>query len=270
MNGWTVPIGLDPRTPRKVKMSSAYQAAMILVFIVFVFPAGTITVDSLLDLYKRSALQERGVAIDGKVVDLYITHHKGNLYHLKYRFWPKERLISPESFVEDDAFISDNDYNALKVDDIVPIIYDPLNPERSELEVNDLSPRDRPLQYNIVVTFLAILAPILTFIVSFIVFSIGVYLKERKLLRWGKAAPAMIFDDRQHSTGGGLPVVTYEFVDDTGTVVHGAQKYVPRRWDFRLRFTKYRSSIFNNPTVLFDPNNSTNNILYPPIIAELQ
>jgi hypothetical protein len=39
---------------------------------------------------------------------------------------------------------------------------------------------------------------------------------------------------------------------------------------FRIRVIELRQRIFENPTVLYDPQNSMYNILYPPSSVEVQ
>ena len=70
--------------------------------------------------------------------------------------------------------------------------------------------------------------------------------------------------------GARLAKVTYQFVDNAGTLVQGVQKNLPVKDDPRSNFVEHRMRVLGNRTVLFDPRNSKKSILYPTATAELR
>jgi hypothetical protein len=92
------------------------------------------------------------------------------------------------------------------------------------------------------------------------------YLKEKKLLQFGKVAAATIVGEKDEwiSKYGPSFTVTYSFTDEYGHAVTGVQKGLPAKNDKRAIVVADRARIFDNPTALYDPLDSGRSVLYPP------
>lgn len=270
MNHWTAPPELTASTPRKVRLSGAYQSLITLVVIVVMLPALAVIADSGFALYTKASLRARGVITDGTVVNLYVTRHKArDQYHLKYRYELLDNPAHESRPFDKYAFVSSDEYRSMTVGDKVRVIYDPLDPDRAIPNIGKSGANMPLLRPSLLLTLVG-LALLVVLVASSVTLALLQYIRERRLLRWGRAAPATILDQRRrYGQMPRWPAVSFEFMDDVGRTIGGTQTYIPRRWDLRLRFVKYRPSIFSNPTVLFDPGASDHNLLYPTILAEL-
>lgn len=90
-------------------------------------------------------------------------------------------------------------------------------------------------------------------------YMLWIYFKERKLLMWGHAAAATIAD-RSSSIANRA---TYQFMDACGKTVEGVA-YLPSKTQLkRDKVRKYLAKITDIPTALYDPRDSSKNMLYP-------
>jgi hypothetical protein len=135
MNSWTSPAKLGTTLPRRAKMSMAIMLGMIVLQIVCIpimsFSVAIIFVHS----EKIALLQERGVAVSGDVIDKRITsdnHEK--VYHIDYHY-----EINGESsgYQSETNVVPDTSYGSVKVGYPVPVVYDPMRPDRAMLNINN-------------------------------------------------------------------------------------------------------------------------------------
>jgi len=88
-------------------------------------------------------------------------------------------------------------------------------------------------------------------------------MRTRELLKYGSVASATIIKGEIKSAGKGQSItLTYQFVDSEGNVVESISKSLPAG-DYPLAVAR-RLAVTSNPTVLFDPRNSSHSLLYPP------
>ena len=114
-------------------------------------------------------------------------------------------------------------------------------------------------------------------VVLFVLFAVRIvgnlvrtYRREKKLLAVGGFSPAQIVGEREvRGRNKTYSNATYSFADASGTMVTGIRKYVPIEGDGDPRWAAVRRRILENPTALYDPENSARNILWPPSYVEL-
>ena len=112
------------------------------------------------------------------------------------------------------------------------------------------------------------LFPLLSF--SFIYIFYRKYKYEKYILQYGEIAFASIAREYEYdSRTGMLSEVTYSFMDRSGNVVAGSRKGVPAPYSQRDELNEIRAQILSNPTALYDPKDSSKNILYPPRFVSL-
>jgi hypothetical protein len=96
------------------------------------------------------------------------------------------------------------------------------------------------------------------------------YTRERYLLRWGGVAPARMKAENQTQRRGMSSTkylaVAYSFTDKDGNII---ETQTSIRADNRPASIEVRNRILDKPTVLYDPKDSSRNILYPPSTVEL-
>ena len=88
------------------------------------------------------------------------------------------------------------------------------------------------------------------------------YRRQKRLLEWGEVAAATIVSDSEYNAGraGRKSAVTYTFADDTGRVVQGKRMGLPVK---NSRRGAMYVEMFGDPTVIYDPDDSAKNMLYP-------
>jgi hypothetical protein len=262
MAGRTVPAELAQPLPRIVKRRSAFtflilsQTAGFLIFVALM--GGTFG----MSFYKMQVLKERGVQAAGTVTNLSTSNAgKGRTnYNVTYAY----PLVPKPAYTATDQLDVQN-FDQLRVGDAVPIAYDPTYPPRSLLTFNNIVfARDNVR--SLTVPFAILPISLLCTLVVTLIFT-RTYLKEKRLLQWGKAAVATIISDTEYNAGraGRKAAVAYTFVDETGSVVQGERKGLPRK--DRRQDAAYKE-MFENPTVLYDPSDSSKNMLYPFAFAD--
>lgn len=83
-----------------------------------------------------------------------------------------------------------------------------------------------------------------------------IYYREKHLIRWGSVAAATILDETNGPRSSLR--IHYCFNDANDRTVKGV-----RKTDNRPQFQRSRARLLDNPTVLYDPQNTTRNMLYP-------
>ena len=262
MAGWTVPAELDQPLPRPVKRRSAFTflvisqtVALFLFVAVFGGMFGT-------SFYKMQVLKEHGVQGVGAVTNLYTSSGgKGRTdYNVTYVY-----PIDPKPSYTATDQLDVRNFNQLHVGDVVPIAYDPAYPPRSLLNFDNIVfARDnlQALKLPLMILPLALLGTL-----AIVLIFIRDYRKQKRLLQWGKAAVATIVSDTEYNAGkaGRKAAVSYTFTDESGQIVQGKRSGLPVK---KRRQDAMYKEMFEDPTVLYDPEDSSKNMLYPLAFAD--
>jgi hypothetical protein len=261
MRDWVVPAPLSQPVPRKVRMTGATFAALLLIpaffsvpFIIFYFAA-------FVPAQQEKMLETQGVDIFGRVVGLPDPGGAGRGYHgprVEFIYAPKELAGTPDRIVHGWNAVSEEEYETLRVGVVVPLVYDPARPEhallKSIVEARRLrkGPRWEPLVVFLTALMAIIMTPIL--ILPWMFF------RQKRLLQWGKAARATIIG-RSESTykGNSTSSVTYSFQDDRGASWTGQTTISLGRPDD----PRPSPDLIEVPTAVYDPRNGARNMLYP-------
>lgn len=148
----------------------------------------------------------------------------------------------------------------MRVGGVVPLVYDPLRPDRvalkSTVDANRL--RKHPPWVPVLVLMILFLGVPLALLISYIVF---IYLRERRLLRGGKLARATIVGESEYVYRSlSRSDATYTFQDHRGAVWTGLSKgSVWRNPDD----PRPDPDLIEVPTAVYDPRNSARHMLYP-------
>jgi Protein of unknown function (DUF3592) len=257
MAGWTVPAELDQPLPRPVKRRSVFTVLVISQTVGFFFFVAVFGGTFGMSFYRMQVLKEHGVQGMGAVTNLYTSSgRKGRTdYNVTYVY-----PIDPKPAYTATDQLEVETFDQLHVGDPVPIAYDPAYPQRSLLNFNNIVFARDNVQAQMgplmIIPFLLLgtLVVVLIFIRD--------YRKQKRLLQWGKTAVATIVSDTEYNAGkaGRKAAVSYTFSDESGQIVQGKRKGLPikdRRQDAMYK------EMFEDPTVLYDPEDSSKNMLYP-------
>jgi hypothetical protein len=269
VENWKPPAELDIPLPRPVRMTALFKWTLALLVtplfpVLFLIPAMTAS-----DYITHKLLLQRGINIDAELAGHYVTQgtHGRNVYHVDFKFTPNENYRF--GFVNSSSILPEEIYNFIIRYPKIPIVYDPERPERIETNINGSFYHDHTVEIVVVGALLE-----LFFIAVVFIPAMWVRYKchsEKELLSNGETAPATIVGEREsHWTRRPSSNVMYQFVDAKGVRVTGTRKYVPTASDSRPGFPERRAQFLNNPTVLFDPNDSRKNMLFPLDMAELK
>jgi hypothetical protein len=266
MRDWVIPAPLSQPVPRKVKMTGRTLTA-ILVF--SLAPCALIIMSVLLGHPDQTLkmLEARGIEISGTVTALQHFHstRRGGAASIDYIYQPKELAGKPDRIVHVNSPISMQNYGTLRVGGTVPLIYDPLNPQSAELKSVAEFHRNYKGPRWWVVVLLLLTIPIGCF-VSILAYLQWAYVREKNLLRSGKAAKATILQQYEEAyRGNSTSKVTYTFQDDHGATWMGlATIPLGNTGDPRPN-----PDLIEIPTAVYDLRNSANNMLYPGSAARL-
>jgi hypothetical protein len=272
MNSWTEPQELDQPVPRSARMNWKFMLATASASGICLGIAILLTVALYRDAHKMEVLKTRGVTTDGSASKFIIKRSKAaKYYYVGYSFKPLVDSGAQVPAYHGTEQVSIGLFYDLGAGSPVPVIYDPSNPDVSALNFGDKVHSTDP--FGIMAFKLKIgLAPLGLALVFFLTMIIGRYYKEKYLVRWGNIAPATIIDNEEEQIVRGLwkTKAIYRFRDAHGNFVRGARHNLPSANDvqsgyFQGFFRKALASVIDNPTVLYDPRNSDDNLLYPPI-----
>ena len=258
MANWTLPAELDQPLPRIAKHRSVFTLLIVSQAFSFVFFIAIIAATMGPLLYKTQMLKERGVIAAGVITNLYTSSgSKGRTnYNVTYAY----PLVPRTAFMATDQ--TDRlRFSQLHVGDDVPIAYDPVYPPRSGLNFDNIVfTRD-----NIFLAAFVGIMPLFMLLVPCIF--IVSYRRQRRLLQWGKAAAATIVSDTEYNAGkqGRKAAVTYSFTDESGRVVQGKRTGLAVK---KSRTGDMYQEMFGDPTVLYDPDDSSKNMLYPLALVD--
>jgi len=210
-------------------------------------------------------LKTRGVATQGIILDTYIKHGKwGNIYYANYQFKPLPQIESTPFVTQFKELVRTDIFQELHRGQPVPILYDPFDPNISSLNVEDSVHTTNPyrqIQSNLTMWYGFLVAAIMTILLVIIYY---IYYGEKTLIKWGKPVLATIVNQKIYYERGGRRIAaTYQFVDDHGNKITGIKQGLPCQ---DKPGDDVRNSVvqpIDNPIVLYNPKNSSKNMLYP-------
>jgi hypothetical protein len=206
--------------------------------------------------YKAQTLKERGVRADATVTKLYTSTGKNSTYYNVAYSYP----VSPKSIYSATDQTNIQYFNTMRVGDVIPVAYDPDLPTRSSLNFDDMvfmrdnaRPLYGALAITLPITLLLLVGPLVILLQ---------YRGQKRLLEWGKVTGATIISDSEYNAGraGRKSRVTYTFTDDAGVAVQGKRTGLPVK---NSRKGAEYAEMFGDTTVIYDPDKSTKNMLYP-------
>jgi hypothetical protein len=260
MATWVVPQELQQATPRRTRPKASFIILGIIVAAMMVLPLGIVG-HVFISVRDLQAFKATGTPIEGTVDNLtsrYISgRHAHTNYYVSYSFHAKRQDFDgvKNILARRTALISATDYQTLRINQKIPIIYDPTQLDKSVLAfertpetLND--PADALGRSSYITSgFL--------FVVYGLLFGSvwPVFFKERSLLRWGKIAHAsVITKEEKRGRGGAYINLTYSFRDDMGATVQAINKRIPA-----AQIGGKEEML----TVLYDPNDSSKSAIYP-------
>lgn len=90
------------------------------------------------------------------------------------------------------------------------------------------------------------------------------YSEEKKLAEYGSVVAATIIQEDEYKVGSTTFVkVTYEFTDNNGKKIQGVRKSIPAESEQNEKFKELRTKVYEMLAVLYNPHNSSENMLYP-------
>jgi len=268
VTGWVLPRELDQPLPRRVELNGVMKGAGTVLTIVWLGLFGFLAMSVYASAHKAEILRSRGVATEAQVTSLHIEKSRNSqAFYVDYQFSPASPTMRQDVRHAVDP-TDEADYRALRIGQSVPILYDPTNLGLSDLNFRDRIHREDPFRtfYGLTAAFGVFMG--VSYAICFLVF-LKFYSSERRLLRYGRAAAATIVTQRQSGIGRRpATVVTYQFTDADGKVIEDTRKNLPGTAQLKQPgFKQYLAGILDNPTVLYDPDHSEKNMLYPPVWA---
>jgi len=220
--------------------------------------------------HKARMFETRGIDISGIVVGRHqsFIDEKG-VYEapfLDYTYAPKELAGEPNPVVRVKRSVSEKDYLAFRVGAAVPLVYDPAHPDQAIFKSTVEAHRGHkdPLRGEIVLLLVTMFPGGVAAILS--VYLLWKHLRERSLLKWGKAAEATVVVESEYVyKGDSRATISYTFRDDGGarrtgrTTISLGPAGDPRPFP----------DLIELPTAVYDPRNSARNVLYPGFAARL-
>lgn len=235
-NEWQAPAELTAApTPRAVQLAG--QAKLALFFgVLFLAALGFVGVymyRSITQSQERLAqLQRDGETTQGQVVSKSSTSGRSKRYYVTYRF------TMGDSVYQRRAAVSSSVYRQVQEGQQVRVIYLPLHPAYSRLEIENEPPP----------TWIVII-PCAVFLLAAAAFVLPI-LSQRKLLQYGQPAPAIV--TRNSFVKGGR-LIRYRFLDSANNEIDG-------QTTMRRKEGPEPGSMV---TIIYDPGNSKRNSIYP-------
>jgi len=259
-----LPPELNQPFPRRVKTNKSFILTTVFIIVTFV-GLGLYMLGIAYKISNDDAiLKETGVAVEAQVTDLRTEYGKPPrvYYKVTYKFLPAPSSGNQSITQTSTKMTPKSNFDLLRVGQSVPILYDPINPNRSNLNFNDVLHTSNPyglMPMMLWMVGLMVGAP-LACIISLMLNS---YYREKKLIQFGYAAPASILKTENVVGRSPSVSVTYQFIDTCGNTVQGVQKNLPTEKQRETeRFRKSWEDIMTAPVVLYDPQNSSKSMLY--------
>ena len=268
---WPVPVELDQPLPRRVVVDPMSRVMLMLGLSTFWLMAAFLLLLTFLQCHGMAHLKATGTETAGVIRDTetMMTSHGERRYNVEYAFVPRTQTSLSRSYTGK-AFIPAAAFYNMAVGDTIMVTYDPHSPSTSRLRSELGTTWAEP--YSKFVEMSEFLLPLIS-VVSALVISRArrAFLREEHLVRWGSVAPAVIVGERQiYRNKQRLTRLTYQFRDDDGRVVTGKRSDLPSRKALDAGYgAAAQSTVADNPVVLYDPLDSSRNLLFPPAMMKL-
>jgi hypothetical protein len=222
----------------------------------------TVVVAPWYQWHQKQVLETKGIEITGTVVTRRQTFvDDAGRYHspqLVYTYAPKELANTADRVVRVERNVSEQDYVQFAPGAPIPLVYAPAAPKQSAIKgsAGFGPPRDT-----------GVLALVLLFSIGSSVglsgFVLGRSLRQRWLLRWGKAAKATIIGESEYTYKGARNAkLSYTFQDESGAQWNG-QTTIP------LGDANNLAEVIGPPTAVYDARDGSKNMLYPGVMYRL-
>ncbi|MDB5396937.1 MAG: hypothetical protein JWM91_4443 [Rhodospirillales bacterium] len=262
------PYALRQPVPRQTKTAGSFVVILAFFAIILIFFVVQI-VQTFETIHEVEVFKAKGTKIDGLATNLHTVDYnrrggRDTSFYVDYSYQPTAPKIAGSRSVtyRRTAQIADRDYRKLHVNQTISVIYDPNLPSESRLAFEQSwitldDPENMPGKSS----YLVFGFPAACIVVMLFWFVIR-HLKERKLLTWGEVAAATIIDKQEsHGRWGPSVDVIYRFIDADGETIVGKSKGISNiKPEENIPGTF--AQILDNPTAVYDRENSKNNFLY--------
>ena len=241
--------------PRRVRPLASTRA-LFLLFLFLLLPVLLLEGIAVGNAVATRALQTRGVETVGRLVGQHTAKMKDGslLYYVDYRYTPS----GGGAVVASDR-IDAMDYERVRLGDAIPVLYDPLVPDRSAANLRGrVGKRDPYGELRFVSAIAAVFALVL--LVAFGSVRRAV-LRERRLLETGMATRGTM--TTVEIPWYGRKRFRYEFRDGLGKSVSGYRLTAKRESVAVQR--RLLEAVTAETVVLYDSRNSSVNMLYPGV-----
>jgi hypothetical protein len=263
MSQRNVPVVLNQPLPRRTQATYLVRLPATILAAVFVGLVLVATLPIYSRFHRLETLKHEGISTDGEITDLTQEHGRNDSisYRVDYRFFAAPSSGGSQTAHQAKEYVDVDTYRWLFIGRTVAVVYAPLDAEQSALNIGNVI-RTTNNYVGALKVYAIMFAICAGLYVVMIPFTLGPYLREKKLLRWGKIAPAEIVEDYEERSGR-MPLsrVTYRFRDGTGNTVQGIRDGLAQK---QYRTAAVSIDMLENPTVLYDPKDSRKNLLYPP------
>ena len=256
--GW--PPGFGQPLPRRVRLHRDVIYTLRLIGSGLLILSAFIILFGFVAAHHTSQLLAHGVHAQGTVHALTVIRGRGGPgYRVDYGFTDLAPPNPIEAVQSRRAFVSEAQFRSLFVGGAVDIVFLPLRPDISVLEINLLMAlRDpwKPLKTATVMVGLVATAGTLPFVWS--------YWRERRLLRWGLHTAATVRAVRTENYGRyAITTARFEFPDATGITRQGLARKVGKASQQAIGFSFRSFAAGDTATALYDPVNPARADLYP-------
>ena len=259
-----MPAELAQSLPRHTQMDKGCKLVIFLCTSLFWTVGSLLLLMAFLVSHSVAQLKATGVdtvAVITRTATFVPSRGGDREYLADYIFVPQTNTSLSRSYTGK-AGLSASEFSMFSVGDTVVVTYDPRSPDYSRLksEVRWAHPYTK---FFITVGFLV---PIFGFLpMAVLLYVRSRYLRQRKLVRWGSVATAIITAEREVGFGSARRTrIIYEFRDQAGKLVTGNSSNLPSRRNLKNGYgLAVYAAVVGNPVVLYDPNDSSQKMLYP-------
>jgi hypothetical protein len=148
----------------------------------------------------------------------------------------------------------------------VPVVYDPQHPATADINFSDhIHTRDPYATLRLALYPLGGIMLVLGLLTPGIF--IYNYRREKSLLSEGIVAIATLTGETEYNAGkaGRLAKISFQFTDSSGQIIDGVRDGLPTA-ENAVKYKRnqiMRDAILNNPLAVYDPRDSSKNMLYP-------
>lgn len=263
MRDWVIPPPLARPVPRRARPTWRTYAVLLVMVGVIIVPLYGFYTLVLVPWHQKKMLEARSVEISGTVVarQQASNDRRGNYNDpfIVYVYTPKELSNTPNHDVRVGHYVSEEVYLAYRLGDAVPLVYDRADPKHAVPKSTKSPPSNTGVLALIFLPFIGFWAILSAWM-------LWLQLRERWLLRWGKAAKATITGESEDVYKGARNAkIAYTFQDDSGARWTG-QATIPMG---RADDPSPLPELIGLPTAIYDPRNGAKNMLYPGVMYRL-